>query len=91
MANRLRFRMIPYASPGDVELKYATTVGSKTATIAHFLEEAKLEAHEESGFLKCELAANTEAPSGVTAVAISGSKAETYLLNLSQIQDVVEY
>lgn len=88
MANRLILDLKTFAAPGNVERKYATSVGGVTGTLAHYLEKAKTAVHEESGFLEFELAANTEGPSGVP---IGNSAIQKYVLNVTDLSSVIEY
>jgi hypothetical protein len=63
-------------------------VGGVSATLVHWLEKAKTAVHEESGFVECELEANAEGPAGVP---IGNTKAEKFLVNATQVQNVHEY
>ena len=88
MAARLILGLKTFAMPGNVERKYATKVGTETATLTHYLEAAKKAVHEESGFIEFELAAGTEGPSGVP---IGNTSAEKFVQNVSDISNVIEY
>lgn len=89
MANRLILGLKTIAAPGNVERKYASSVGGVTATLTHYLEKAKTAAHEEAGFVEFELAAGTEGPDSATSII--GSTAQKYLLNVADITSVIEY
>lgn len=89
MANRLILGLKTFAAPGNVERKYASSVGGTTATLTHYLEKAKTAVKEESGFVEFELATGTEGPSSATTII--GSTSQKYLLNVSDISSVVEY
>lgn len=89
MANRLILNYKTFAAPGNVERKYATSVGGETATITHYLSKAKTAVKEESGFVEFELAAETEGPS--TGTKVSGSNIEKFALNVADISSVMEY
>jgi hypothetical protein len=89
IAERLILSLKTFAAPGNVERKYATKVGGETATLAHYLSNAKKAVHEESGFLEFELAAETEGPSA--GIKVSGSLVEKFALNVTDISSVIEY
>ena len=91
MAEHLRIRMIPFASPGDIEIKYATKVEGEPATLANWATKVKANIKEDYTFVECELAANTEYPGSEGATKVSGSKAQKFTLNVEQVQEIVEY
>lgn len=79
--------MEPFATPGDVEVKFASSVGGKTATIAHWQEVIKTAASETANFVECELAAGTE----TTGAGATNSSALKFSVNLTDVQTVIEY
>lgn len=79
--------MEPYATPGDVEIKFATSVGGKTATIAHWQEVVKTAASETANFVECELAAGTE----LFGAGGTQNTTQKYSVNLTDVQTVIEY
>lgn len=87
MAGRLRLYMEPFATPGDVEIKFASSVGGKTGTIAHWQEAVKTAASETANFIECELAAGTE----TNTVGATNSVTQKFSVNLTDVQTVVEY
>jgi hypothetical protein len=92
MAGRLRIRMVPFGSPGDIELAYATKVGGLEATLANYVTKSVAVAKEDgNNMLECELAANTEYPGSEGAVKVGATTAQKYLLNITQVQQITEF
>jgi hypothetical protein len=87
LAGRLKLFMEPFATPGDVEIKYATSVGGKTGTLAHWGEALKTAASESANFVECELAAGTE----TTGAGATNSSALKFSINSTDVQTVIEY